>query len=206
MLRGVAGWPHWTAVLKENANGQKWAVDSWIYANGRTGHRRGGKVVHFKPQPAAEVDALGWCQRLDRPDRTPILGLTPGGMGAPAQESMSWYRTKVERDLSHWQASGWVSETGAAAIRGELARHASRPSASAGVLAVLGAVLFGFAAMSFVAANWNDMSRLARLVLLVGALWAFYGGAAYLFAIVNSQRLPTPPCLAASPSTAPASC
>jgi hypothetical protein len=34
LLRGVAGWPHWTAVLKENANGQKWAVDSWIYING----------------------------------------------------------------------------------------------------------------------------------------------------------------------------
>jgi hypothetical protein len=34
LLRGVAGWPHWTAVLKENANGQRWAVDSWIYANG----------------------------------------------------------------------------------------------------------------------------------------------------------------------------
>ena len=34
LLRGVAGWPHWTAVLEENSNGQKWAVDSWIYANG----------------------------------------------------------------------------------------------------------------------------------------------------------------------------
>jgi hypothetical protein len=34
LLRGVAGWPHWTAVLKENATSQKWAVDSWIYANG----------------------------------------------------------------------------------------------------------------------------------------------------------------------------
>jgi hypothetical protein len=34
LLRGVAGWPHWTAVLRENANGQRWAVDSWIYANG----------------------------------------------------------------------------------------------------------------------------------------------------------------------------
>jgi hypothetical protein len=33
-LRGVAGWPHWTAVLKDNASGQRWAVDSWIYANG----------------------------------------------------------------------------------------------------------------------------------------------------------------------------
>jgi len=34
LLRGVAGWPHWTAVLAETATGQKWAVDSWIYANG----------------------------------------------------------------------------------------------------------------------------------------------------------------------------
>jgi hypothetical protein len=34
LLRGVSGWPHWTAVLTENANAQRWAVDSWIYANG----------------------------------------------------------------------------------------------------------------------------------------------------------------------------
>ena len=34
LLRGVAGWPHWTAVLVEKGNGQRWAVDSWIYANG----------------------------------------------------------------------------------------------------------------------------------------------------------------------------
>ncbi len=32
-LRGVAGWTHWTAVLVEKS-GQRWAVDSWIYANG----------------------------------------------------------------------------------------------------------------------------------------------------------------------------
>lgn len=34
LLRGVAGWPHWTAVLVEKSNSQRWAVDSWIYANG----------------------------------------------------------------------------------------------------------------------------------------------------------------------------
>ena len=48
-LRGVAGWTHWTAVLVEKPftgdpkakvkiaptpGGQRWAVDSWIYANG----------------------------------------------------------------------------------------------------------------------------------------------------------------------------
>ena len=33
-LRGVSGWPHWTGVLDEKGAGQKFAVDSWIYANG----------------------------------------------------------------------------------------------------------------------------------------------------------------------------
>jgi hypothetical protein len=33
-LRGVEGWTHWTAVLIETANRQRWAVDSWIYENG----------------------------------------------------------------------------------------------------------------------------------------------------------------------------
>jgi hypothetical protein len=34
LWRGVAGWTHWTAVLKENAGGKRYAVDSWIYQNG----------------------------------------------------------------------------------------------------------------------------------------------------------------------------
>lgn len=32
--RGVAGWTHWTAVITEKADGRRFAVDSWIYANG----------------------------------------------------------------------------------------------------------------------------------------------------------------------------
>jgi uncharacterized membrane protein len=94
---------------------------------------------------------------------------------------MSWYRTRVERDLARWQSAGWVSESGASAIRADLA--ARKPALGvAGVLAILGAVLFGFAAMSFVAANWSAMSKLARLLVLLAALWACYGGAAWLFA------------------------
>jgi len=34
LWRGVSGWTHWTAVLKENESGTRYAVDSWIYANG----------------------------------------------------------------------------------------------------------------------------------------------------------------------------
>lgn len=34
LVGGVANWPHWTGVLIEKKNNQKWAVDSWIYENG----------------------------------------------------------------------------------------------------------------------------------------------------------------------------
>ena len=93
---------------------------------------------------------------------------------------MSWYRNRVERDLARWQRAGWVNEAGASAIRADLQ---SRNSAFgvAPIFAILGAVLFGFAVMSFVAAHWTAMSKLARLALLLATLWGCYGGAAYLF-------------------------
>ena len=93
---------------------------------------------------------------------------------------MSWYRNRVERDLARWQTSGWVSEAGASSIRADLA---SRKSAFgiAPIFTMLGAVLFGFAVMSFVAAHWSGMSKLARLSLLLVTLWGCYGAAAVLF-------------------------
>ena len=93
---------------------------------------------------------------------------------------MSWYRHRVERDLARWQAAGFLNETGAAAIRAELQSRKS-PFGAAPIFAILGAVLFGFAVMSFVAAHWTAMSKLARLALLLIALWGCYGAAALLF-------------------------
>ncbi|MEO1710214.1 MAG: hypothetical protein AAFR70_08090 [Pseudomonadota bacterium] len=34
LLNGISGWTHWTAVLKDTETNTRWAVDSWIYANG----------------------------------------------------------------------------------------------------------------------------------------------------------------------------
>ena len=93
---------------------------------------------------------------------------------------MSWYRHKVERDLARWQTAGWVNEAGASAIRADLQSRKS-PFGVAPIFAILGAVLFGFAVMSFVAAHWTGMSKLARLALLLVTLWGCYGGAAFLF-------------------------
>ncbi len=93
---------------------------------------------------------------------------------------MSLYRYRLERDLEHWQAAGWLTPGAAGAIRNDLDQR-RRAFTAAPVLAVFGAILFGFAIMSFVAAHWTGMSKLARLALLLGTLWACYGGAAVLF-------------------------
>ncbi len=90
------------------------------------------------------------------------------------------YRRRVEGDLQRWQQAGWVTEAGAAAIRADLERSLIG-GGLAQSLAMLAAVLIGFAVMSFVGANWQDMPRIARLGLLVSGLVASYIGAGVLF-------------------------
>jgi len=89
------------------------------------------------------------------------------------------YRARLEGDLTRWREQGWIDDAGLNGIRADLAGR-GRGIGLATTLAVLGAVLIGFAAMSFVAANWQEMPRLARLGLLVVALWGCYGLAGYL--------------------------
>ena len=88
------------------------------------------------------------------------------------------YRRRLRRDVVRWREAGWVSEDGGRAI---LADADTRGMGLAPALGMLGAVLIAFAAMSFVAANWEAMPKLLRLSLLTGALWGAYGAAGALF-------------------------
>lgn len=93
---------------------------------------------------------------------------------------MMWqYRKRALRDVDRWRDKGWIDHDSAANIKKDLAGRRSQ-FATAGALATLGAVLIGFAAMSFVAANWQEMSRLARLTLLFAGLTGSYAVAGYL--------------------------
>jgi len=90
------------------------------------------------------------------------------------------YRRRLEHDLTRWREAGWLTGEGEAFIRKDVATH-TRSLELAPSLAILGAVLIGFAAMSFIAANWDEMSRLARLALIFIGLCAGYGIAGILF-------------------------
>ena len=89
------------------------------------------------------------------------------------------YRRRVARDLPGWVARGWVAPDRADALLASSPGGDLRDRLPA-IVAVFGAVLLALGAMSFVAANWNGISRLFRLVLLFGALWGAYGGAVWL--------------------------
>ncbi len=89
-------------------------------------------------------------------------------------------RGQLLRDLARWRESGWVTADGERQILAEIAGRRRGPGL-AGALGILGVVLLGFAAMSFVAANWQEMSRLLRLAIIFAGLLGSYAAAALLF-------------------------
>jgi uncharacterized membrane protein len=95
------------------------------------------------------------------------------------QDIMS-YRSRIETDLKRWQDAGWISADGFTAIRGDLDSRQSRFGLPH-VLALLGGVLLCFAAMTFVASNWQAMSKLLRLSVLAAGLWGSFAAAFAFF-------------------------
>jgi uncharacterized membrane protein len=91
------------------------------------------------------------------------------------------YLKRLARDLDRWIAAGLVPAANRQAILASAAPGPRRWSA-AGAAAILGAVLLALAALSFVGANWSELPKIARFALILGALWASFGGAAAAFA------------------------
>lgn len=89
------------------------------------------------------------------------------------------YLQRLKTDINLWIERGWVTPPHAEAIIKQ-ATTSTQTRSMASILAMLGVVLIGFAAMSFVAANWYDISKLVKLAMIFSAMWLAYGGAFYL--------------------------
>ncbi len=92
------------------------------------------------------------------------------------------YLKRLSGDLDRWSQRGLVDPAKIPAILKD-AQGTGSPNRLTTVLAILGVVLLGFAAMSFVAANWADMAKLTKLIVLGGGMWAAIG-----IAIWNNRR------------------
>ena len=91
----------------------------------------------------------------------------------------SAYRKRLGVDLPRWRDQGWVTSENAAAIMASVEGRRSMLGLSA-IVAVMGAVLLGLGVLAFVAANWEQMPRIGRFLLLVAAMAAAYATAGVL--------------------------
>lgn len=88
---------------------------------------------------------------------------------------------RLEKALPEWAKSGFLSAEGAKDI---LAFEKER--AGGGVryltvaLAILGVLLLGSGIISFFAANWQWLPKIAKLALLFGGMWVAYAIAGYM--------------------------
>ncbi|MFU8881053.1 MAG: DUF2157 domain-containing protein [Rhodobacterales bacterium] len=78
--------------------------------------------------------------------------------------------------LQSWRDRGLLDPETVLRLQADLDKGRRRFSFTAFVITA-GVLCLCFAAMTFVAANWDDMSRLARLLLIMLALWAAWGAA-----------------------------
>jgi uncharacterized membrane protein len=86
---------------------------------------------------------------------------------------------KLRQDLPGWIERGWVPREGGEAILDEVTARANMARFTPVAFATLGALALGTGVILFFAANWQEISRLLKLVVLFGAMWAAYGAGAY---------------------------
>ena len=83
------------------------------------------------------------------------------------------YHKRLENDLGRWVEKGMLDADTADRLLQET-RDQQTGYSFAQVVTFLGVICLCFAAMTFVAANWQDMSRLARVALILAGIWASY--------------------------------
>lgn len=89
------------------------------------------------------------------------------------------YRARLERDFKHWIDKGLLQENAARAM---IAEYDGRESTfrAGRVLLMLAALLLSASILLLVAANWEELPRLARVAGIVGLVWGFHLAAAWL--------------------------
>lgn len=88
------------------------------------------------------------------------------------------FSVSVERLIERWQHDGIIDAETALRLNADLEKRGPRFSLGS-VLATLGGLLLGAAVIMLVAANWQEMPRIARIGMVFVLIWACYLGGAW---------------------------
>jgi uncharacterized membrane protein len=83
--------------------------------------------------------------------------------------------SRLRKELPEWVEKGWVAPAGEAAIlKYAEARLGQGLNVIPMALAMIGALTLGAGIILFFAANWSEMSKIAKLAILFGGMWSAY--------------------------------
>lgn len=92
------------------------------------------------------------------------------------------YQTRLERDVKRWVEKGLIDTSTADNLLEETRSQKTGYSFSS-IVIILGVISLCFAAMTFVAANWDEMPKIMRVAILLAGM-----AVAYLASIIANQR------------------
>ena len=98
---------------------------------------------------------------------------------------MARFAVGIRRQIDDWQKRGLIDEDLSRSLNRDLDANTSSWSFSS-IATMLGVICLCFGAMTFVAANWDDMSRLLRLVILLSATGISY----FVASLFDDRRHP----------------
>ncbi|MEO5759808.1 MAG: DUF2157 domain-containing protein [Mesorhizobium sp.] len=93
---------------------------------------------------------------------------------------MASYSTRVRSDIARWVQAGLIDAATGDSLAREVVANERKSLSFGSILAMLAALLFGAAILIFVAANWDAIPRLARVVALFALILGGYVGGAVL--------------------------
>ncbi|MCU7835103.1 MAG: DUF2157 domain-containing protein [gamma proteobacterium symbiont of Taylorina sp.] len=91
------------------------------------------------------------------------------------------FYNQLAKKLPDWQAQGWIDHVGAQAILQDTRTSIHKPHKLSIILGILGVMLLAAGSISFFAANWQGMSKLLKLSLLLSSMISAYLVSAYCF-------------------------
>ena len=87
---------------------------------------------------------------------------------------------RLRQELPRWIEEGWVDAKHRGAILGDAEARAESTARAPLVIAVFGTLLFGAGVIAFFAANWGEIPKALKLVVLFGAMWGAFAVAGWL--------------------------
>ncbi|QMU61097.1 MAG: DUF2157 domain-containing protein [Gammaproteobacteria bacterium] len=99
------------------------------------------------------------------------------------------FQKSLEKELPVWEEKGWVTKQNSESILEHVGSSESRFNLLAFGIAVLGVLLLGSGIITYFAANWAEMAKITKLILLFSAMYVSFACAGYFLKTDKSPML-----------------